>query len=135
MRSHTLARRPRIAAVVALHLVICIVHGAAHDGAYVPLSRAGNLFVFAVIVAGPLAGLALMWPAARLGGWVVALTMAGSLAFGLVNHFVIASPDHVMHVVPQWRPLFGVTAALLALTEAIGATLGIRVATERTYAS
>ena len=40
--------------------------------------------------------------------------MAGSLVFGLVNHFVFVSPDHVAHVDPQWRPLFATTAVLLA---------------------
>ena len=34
--------------------------------------------------------------------------------------FLLASPDHVSHVAPQWRPLFATTAVLLALTEAAG---------------
>ena len=57
--------------------------------------------------------------------------MAGSLVFGLVNHFVLASPDHVAHVSPEWRPLFATTAVLLAVTEAIGSGLAIRVVRER----
>ena len=120
-----------LTATVLLHLVISIVHGWAHAGANVPLSRSANLFVFSVILAGPLVGLALTWPAARIGTWLIAITMAGSLVFGLVNHFVLASPDHVAHVARQWRPLFTATAVLLALTEAIGAVLAIRIARDR----
>ena len=118
-------------AAVLSHLVISIVHGQAHAGAHVPLSRAANLFVFVVIVAGPLVGLALMWRVERLGAWLVATTMAGSLVFGFVNHFVFSSPDHVAHVAPPWRPLFATTAILLALTEALGSGLAIRLARER----
>jgi len=119
-----------IAAVLA-HLIISIVHGAAHTGAHVPLSRAGTLFVVIVILAGPVIGLGLMWPAEKLGSWVIALTMAGSLVFGVVNHFVFESPDHVAHVATQWRALFATTAVLLALTEALGSGLAIRVALGR----
>lgn len=119
-----------LAAVVLVHLAISVVHGTAHSGARVPLSPASNLFVLVVILAGPLVGLALTWPAEQLGSWLIAVTMAGSLAFGLVNHFVIASPDHVSHVAVEWQPLFTTTAVLLALTEAAGAAMAIRVARE-----
>jgi hypothetical protein len=98
----------------------------------VPLSRGGTLFVFIVILAGPLVGLALTWPAERLGNWLIALTMAGSLAFGVVNHFVLDSADHVAHVQPEWRVLFAATAVLLALTELLGSGLAIGVLRART---
>jgi hypothetical protein len=123
--------RSWLTAAVLFHLAVSIVHGAAHAEAHVPLSRAANLFVFVVILAGPLAGLALVWPAERIGSWLIAITMAGSLVFGLVNHFALAGPDHVAHVARQWRPLFTTTAALLALTEALGFGLAIRFARER----
>lgn len=121
-----------LVAIVLAHLIISVVHGMAHTQAHVPLSRAANLFVFVVILAGPLVGLALTWPTARFGSWVIAGAMAASLVFGLVNHFVVASPDHVAHVDPQWRPLFATTAGLLAVTEALGTVLAIRVVRERT---
>ena len=120
-----------LTSAVLAHFLVSIVHGAAHAGAHVPLSRAANLFVFLVILAGPPVGLALTWPARRIGSWVIALTMAGSLVFGLVNHFVLVSPDHVAHVDPQWRALFATTAVLLAVTEALGSGLAIRLVRER----
>jgi hypothetical protein len=121
-----------LAAAVVVHLVISLVHGAAHAQAHVPLSRGGTLFVFIVILAGPLVGLALTWPAERLGNWLIALTMAGSLASGVVNHFVLDSADHVAHVQPEWRVLFAATAVLLALTELLGSGLAIGVLRART---
>ena len=118
-------------AIVLAHLVISFAHGIAHTQANVPLSFAANLFVYVVILSGPLVGLLLAWKARRIGAAVIALAMAGSFVFGLVNHFVLSSPDHVTHVGPQWRTLFAATAALLAVTEALGAGLAIRVVRER----
>jgi len=115
-----------VTVVVLAHLVISIVHGMAHSKAHVALSPAANVFVLAVIVAGPLIGLVLMWPVPRIGSLLIALTMAGALIFGFVNHFVYASPDHIAHVDPQWRPLFTTTAVLLVLTEALGSGLAVR---------
>jgi len=112
-------------AIVAAHLAISIVHGAAHSNGQVPLSPASTLFVLVVILAGPLAGVALLWPFPAAGAWVVAVTMAASLVFGVLNHFVFTSPDHVAHVAAQWRPLFAATAVLLALTEGIGSGLAM----------
>src|SRR6476659_3022310 len=56
----TLSPRNRwLTAAVLSHLAISLVHGAAHAGAEVPLSPAANLFVYIVILAGPIVGLAL----------------------------------------------------------------------------
>jgi hypothetical protein len=112
-------------AVVLGHLAISIVHGQAHQGAQVPLSIAATLFVYIVILAGPLAGLVLSVWRPVAGAWIVAVSMAGALLFGLVNHFIIAGPDHVGHVAAQWRTLFGTTAALLLVSEALGVATGI----------
>jgi|SRR6185436_7606648 len=120
-----------LTAAILAHLAVSFVHGAAHAQAHVPLSRAANLFVYIVILAGPLIGLAVAWPAERIGGWLIAVTMAGSLVFGLVNHFVLSSPDHVAHVDPQWRVLFTTTAVLLAATELVGSGLALRLVRER----
>ena len=120
-----------LTAAVLAHLVVSLVHGFAHASANVPLSRAANLFVFIVILAGPLIGLAVAWPASRLGAWIISATMAGSLVFGLVMHFVIEGPDHVSHVAAGWRAIFATTALMLAVTEALGCGLALRLARER----
>jgi hypothetical protein len=114
-----------LTAVVLIHLAISIAHGRAHDGAQVPLPLAGALFVYIVILAGPIAGLAVSRWSLRRGALIVAASMAGALVFGLVNHFIIAGSDHVAHVAAEWRSLFGVTAALLVVSEAAGVAVGI----------
>jgi len=134
MSGRGLSPRAWTTAIVAMHLVVSIVHGAAHDGARVPLSRAANLFVFVVILGGPLLGAALLWWRPLAGGRLVAVTMAGSLVFGVVNHFARSSPDHVAQVAAPWRPMFTLTAVLLALTEAAGTIAALRVTGERTQA-
>ena len=120
-----------LAGVVIAHLAISLLHGAAHAQAHIPMSRPANLFVFVVILAGPLIGLAWMLRSRRIGAWLIGTTMAASLVFGLVNHFVAATPDHVSHVDPRWQPMFAVTAVLLALTEALGFGLAIPLIRER----
>ena len=119
-----------LAAVVIAHLAISFVHGAAHAQAHISMSPAGNLFVFGVILAGPVIGLALALRFRRVGAWVIGITMAASLVFGVANHFVLASADHVAHVAPRWQPLFAATAVLLALTEALGSGLAFRLVRE-----
>src|SRR5262245_9354215 len=124
MRTNPPAQR-WLAGIVIAHLIVSIVHGSAHTGARIPMPLAANLYIWIGILAGPLVG----WWVARsrpvAGGWIAAATMAGSLVFGLVNHFVIIGPDHVSHVAAEWRPLFAATAALLVLTEAIGVVAGV----------
>ena len=117
-----------LTAIVVVHLAISIVHGQAHAGADVPLSSAAAAFVYIIILAGPILGLAVFCWRPHLGAWIVALSMSGALIFGLVNHFIIAGPDHVAHVAAEWRTLFGVTAALLVASEAAGVAIAIRSA-------
>ena len=114
-----------LATIVLIHLAISVLHGRAHSGAQVPLSPAATLFVYVIILAGPLVGLAISRWRPTAGGWTVAASLAGALVFGLINHFLVAGPDHVDHVAAPWRPLFGATAALLLASEAAGTAIGV----------
>ena len=129
--SHNTRAGTWLTAVVLAHLAISFVHGQAHAGSHIALSPAANIFVLSVILAGPLISLGLTWPAERIGNWVIAVTMAASLVFGVVNHFVVISADHVAYVDPRWRLLFATSAVLLAVTETIGSGLAIRSIRER----
>ena len=113
-------------AVVAAHAVLTVVHGAAHARVGVLMSPPANAFIGIVIVAAPLVAAVLLWTRARrAGAWVLLLSMAGSLVFGVVNHFVVPGPDHVAHVAGgAWGSAFVATAALLALAECAGAACG-----------
>jgi hypothetical protein len=121
-----------LVAIVALHLAISVVHGQAHTGAAIPLPVASTLFVYIVILAGPLAGLALTRWRPVAGAWIIAASLGGALVFGLINHFVVAGPDHVDHVAMPWRTRFRATALLLVASEAAGVLAGIRSALRRT---
>ena len=118
-------QRFALAAAVVLHFVVSMVHGSVHDSAGVALSGSAMIFVVAVILAGPLVGLAWMWKNPSAGARLIGVTMAASLLFGLINHFVINGADRVDHVALHWRPMFAVTAALLVVTEAAGAAVGL----------
>ncbi len=114
-----------LAIVVMVHFLVTIIHGMAHSKANVPLSATGTAFVFLVVLAGPLLGLGITWPYPRAGAGLIGLTLAGAFVFGVLNHFVLTSPDHIAHVDVQWRPLLTTTAVLLGLTEALGAGLAV----------
>src|SRR5262249_7039934 len=114
-----------LAAVVLFHLAVTLVHGSAHTSAGVELGPAGLAFVIAVIVIGPLAGLAWMSVNPQSGALVIILTMMAALIFGFVNHFVIPGADRIDHVRGPSHALFEITAVLLAITEFAGVALGI----------
>jgi hypothetical protein len=116
---------------VLTHLLITVVHAAAHGGAAVTLGWGATLFVVIVIEIGPIAGLIFSRYRPAAGGWIVAATMAGALAFGVVNHFVLVSADHVSQVAPAWRSLFASSAALLVVSELAGVVAGWRHAIRR----
>ena len=114
-----------LTAVVLVHLAISLVHGRAHAGGQVPLSAAASVFVYVVILAGPLVGLVVARRQPRAGALIVGISMAAALLFGLVNHFIINGSDHVSQVAAEWRTLFAVTAALLVVSEGAGTAVAI----------
>ena len=120
----------RMANVVVLaHFAITVLHGISHGSLHIALPTWANLFVFLVIVLGPLDGLLLLKLRKYvLGAWTLFATLSASLVFGLWNHFVIIGPDHVAHL-PQgsWQIPFQITAVLLPLTEAAGALIAARM--------
>jgi hypothetical protein len=116
-------------AVVYSHAAIVAAHGVAHARLHVELSSGAQAFVLIVIVLGPLAALA-VWKSGRpaIGGVMLAAVMAGSLVFGVWNHFVVGGGDHVAHLLEGvWRPVFQLSAGLLALAETIGCGVGWRM--------
>src|SRR6185312_3046254 len=120
---------PRICTVIVLaHLVVAIVHGWAHQSLMIGLTTNQQLFIIIVIIAAPLVAMVLSWTqAANTSATLLGLSMLGSLVFGVVNHYVIASPDHVSHLPGVPAALaFKVTAALLVITEVLGCLAGWR---------
>ena len=115
--------------LIIAHALVSALHGAAHQRLDVPLSPSQKLFVVVVIIVLPLVAGLLLWKKQHLSGALLLLgSMAGSLVFGVYNHFVASSPDHVSHVAIAatggWVTVFQVTAALLAVVEAFGCLIG-----------
>jgi ACR3 family arsenite efflux pump ArsB len=112
---------------VLAHLVVSMVHGRAHESLAVGLSSWQNIYVLIVIVIAPLIAMVLIWTRlARLGLVLLVVSMAGSLIFGVVYHYVVISPDHVSHLPPgDAQGLFRTTALLLVLTELFGLVVGL----------
>jgi hypothetical protein len=112
---------------VLAHLVVSMVHGRAHESLGVGLSSWQNTYVMIVIVLAPLVAMVLMWTRyARPGLVLLVISMAGSLIFGAVYHYVVISPDHVSHLPPGVaQGLFRTTALLLVLTELFGVVVGL----------
>jgi hypothetical protein len=73
---------------VLVHLLVTMLHGHAHTELRVGLSEWQQIFVIGVILVAPLiaAGL-LLTRYARLGLWLLAISMAGSLIFGVYFHY------------------------------------------------
>jgi uncharacterized membrane protein len=118
--------RLSLVAIVLVHFVILLWHGAAHSRLSISLTGFQTAFVGLIILSLPLIGTRLLWTNhSRAAARLIALSMFASLVFGLVNHFILTSPDHVA-VVPirPWRYSFVLSAALLVLTETIGMVLG-----------
>src|SRR6202008_2456343 len=87
--------------VVLAHLVVMMFHGQAHQKLGVGISAWQNAFVLVVIAIAPLVAMLLLWTLfARFGLILLVVSLAGSLIFGLVYHYVVVSPDHVSHLPP-----------------------------------
>lgn len=116
-----------ITRVVIAHTLISALHGLAHLLIPVPISVLQALFIAGVISALPIVAMLLVWrQQVKWASTVLLVSMAGSLLFGLYNHFVVISPDHFSQMPPtSLGVLFQVTAILLAVSEGIG--IGVSV--------
>ena len=123
--------RSVITIAVLGHLAVSVLHGYAHTELAVALNSWQKVYVLVVITLSPLIALILLWlRRTRPGLVLLALSMAGSLIFGIYFHYIEISPDHVSHLPPgHAQGLFRATALLLGITEAFGvivALIGLR---------
>lgn len=113
--------------IVVVHLIVSALHGLAHLVIPVSLPLLSALYVGIVIGCMPLIA---VWELSKKhysrGAWLLFLSMLGSLLFGIYNHFIAISPDHVSHVPDHdATPLFQVTAYTIMVLEAIGTGIGL----------
>ena len=116
-------------AIIFTHLALSIAHGVAHNHLAIALTIAQTIFVGTVVIAAPLVAAYFIWKRRlRLGGALLAISMAAALTFGVYYHFLAPGPDNVNHAdstkPANWRNLFEDTAMDLALIEALGTVAG-----------
>jgi hypothetical protein len=120
--------RIAITAVVVIHLVATVWHGAAHAELAIQLPPEKNLFVYVVILLAPIVAAALVWTRyADLGLWLFLLSMLAAFLFGAYHHYVLVSPDNIGHL-PDGSPAahahFIRSAAAIAVLELASALYG-----------
>jgi hypothetical protein len=118
-------------AVVVVSAVVNVAHTASHAGQHLMSLPGWQLAYIAIVIyAAPLVAASLLWTQYRFAGaWLLAASMAGSFAFGLLYHFVIPGPDNVFTQPPgTWRTVFGVSAALLLPLQGAGCLVGLLAA-------
>lgn len=112
--------------IVALHVIVAIVHNQAHQEINVALSAFQSVFATVVIVIAPALAAAIIWHGRlRLGAIVLVISLLASFIFGVVNHFMIDSPDQLAYIsTTGWGQIFILSAYALALTELVGVVAG-----------
>ena len=107
--------------IAIIHAIANGLHGLAHVEIPVPLSLFQSWFVSIVILLIPLIAAALLWTKFyRLGSWLLLSSITGSLLFGIYNHFIVMSPDHVSQIsFTGWGLLFQVTAFLIVIVDGV----------------
>ena len=117
---------------ILAHFAVNAAHGAAHFELQIPLSLPQKVFICTVIAILPLLAALLIWREITFGGGLLlAASLAGALIFGVWNHYVAISPDHVSHLPAtertEWKVLFQATAILLVPVEGCGTWAAFRL--------
>jgi hypothetical protein len=112
--------------IVVLHILVVIPHSIAHTKMQIGVNAWQNIYIGLVILIGPVVSGILLLQTSRSGLFLLALSMAGSLAFGVYYHFVTPGPDNVAFLHPHpWTQAFRVSALLLAVVELGGVLVGV----------
>ncbi len=114
--------------IAGLHLIVGAVHHYAHVVAGVENTPLELVFIVLVVTITPWATIHLAWKKTlKIGAALLSLSMAASLAFGLILHFGIDGPDLHSNVAPEHGALFLHSALALALVESVGFAFGARL--------
>jgi hypothetical protein len=123
MKTKTLGRGG--IAIIGLRLPVQILHGSAHTALQIYLAPWQKVYILLVITVLPLVSAVLLWRRSRLAFLLLFISMFGSLIFGGYYHFVAPGPDNVSELGHHaWTFRFQLSAVLLAVLEAAGATIG-----------
>jgi hypothetical protein len=120
----------RVAVTVSslIHLWAAHLHGTAHAILHVSLTAFQSWYVYLVIIAGPtLAAIGIWTRHFRSSLCLFTVCMFAAFGFGVVHHYLLVSPDNVMHLPAgpaQDHHVFTVTANALAVIELCAAAAG-----------
>lgn len=80
-----------------------------------------------VILLAPIIAAVLLWTQFdRIGSSLLLISMAATILFGIYNHYIVLSPDHVSHVsFIGWGLLFQVTAILTLIVDGLACGISI----------
>lgn len=114
--------------IVIIHVITHALHGLAHAKIPIPLSLSQGLFIGIVIMLMPVIAAALLWTRLSRTGLLLFLSsLFGATLFGLYNHFIVLSPDHVSQVAfTGWGLLFQLTAVLTLIIDGWGCWISMR---------
>ena len=115
--------------LVAIHFGVAVLHSFAHQLLSVNASPAQLAFIIPVIILAPVVSGVMLPRVERFGTVLLTASMAGSFVFGVYYHFTADTIDHVAHVAQLephfWSQMFVATSYLLAISELLGAIVGI----------
>jgi hypothetical protein len=112
--------------IIILHALVFTPHSIAHTNLYIAMNTWQNIYIFLVILVGPIVSAILLWQRNAVAFIVLAVSMAGAFVFGFYYHFLGISSDNVFTLpAGPWTMTFQLTAWLLALTEIAGAVVGL----------
>lgn len=118
----------KYATVIALfHFVLVGIHGVAHLIIPVPLSILQYLFVISIITVAPIVAVVLLQKQSYdIGMALLFGSMLGALVFGVYNHFIVITPDHISQIpATNWGKAFEITAFGLMISETLGTGIGL----------
>ena len=115
--------------LVAIHFIVVVLHSFAHQLLSVNASPAQLAFIFPVIIVGPVVAGVMLPKFEKFGTVLLTASMIGSFVFGVYYHFIAETIDHVAHVAQLephfWSQMFLATSFLLAISESLGAVVGL----------
>ena len=115
--------------VVAIHFLVVVLHSVAHEVLSVKATPAQLAFIIPVIIVAPVVAGVMLLKFEKFATVLLTAAMIGSFVFGVYYHFIADTIDHVDHVArlepPFWAQMFLATSYLLAISELVGAAVGL----------
>jgi hypothetical protein len=115
-------------AIVVVSVLVNLLHTASNVVQGVTSWPQWQLVYIAVVThAAPIVATVLPWTRyRRVGAWLLATSLVGSLVFDLVYHFIVPGPDNAFTLPPgTWRTALRDSAALLLVLPGVGVLVGL----------